>query len=176
MRRPGYFLYLSEPLRPHVRGTPLCLALLCLWLAGGAGPRAGESGIDRSPAALRHELQSLVWLECLTPEAAAVYAADPSARAKVAQLVAEVEEMQPFWWMNGLNLGGAGGEGSFQPPQFAIQVFLAKAWILKEPHARLTERLPWPNVYATLPRYRDLFYLQHLAVCLQTANRKGGNE
>ena len=113
-------------------------------------------------------------LECMTPEAAAVYAGDEAVKAKIAKLIDGVDKSLPFWWMNGMNLGGAGGEGSFQPPQFATQVFLTKAWVLKEPYAKLAEQLPWPNVYTTMPSYRDLNYLQDLAACIAAAEQKGG--
>jgi hypothetical protein len=110
-------------------------------------------------------IRFIVCLDCLTPESAAVYAADAQAREKIARLTESV----PWWWMNGMNLGGAGGEGSFQPPSFASQVFLARAWILKEPYQRLARQLPWPNVYVTIPSYRDLQYVQNLAVLLDVA-------
>lgn len=113
-------------------------------------------------------------LDCMTPQAAAVYATEAAAREQIAAIIANVDETLPFWFMNGLNLGGAGGEGSFQPPQFATQIFLAKAWILGEPYERLAEQLPWPNVYATMPSYRDLQYLQNLAACLRAAAPTGG--
>lgn len=119
-------------------------------------------------------IRFLVCLEALTPEAARVYAEDAGAKAKIAALVARADAEYPFWWLNGLNLGGAGGEGSFQPPQFATQVFLAKAWILDEPYADLARQLPWPNVYATMPRYRDLHYLRNLAALLEQAPAEAG--
>jgi len=107
-------------------------------------------------------------LEALTPEAAAVYAGEPVAKDAVAKLIAQADG-DPFWPLSGLDLGGAGGEGSFQPPQFAAQIFLAKRWILGEPYDKLARQLPWPNVYAAQPGYRDLHYLYNLAALLAAA-------
>ena len=77
-----------------------------------------------------------------------------------AAVVSAAETKYPWWFMGSYNIiqmqGGSGGEGYFEPPLFAYQMFQAKAQILGTPVADLQKQMPWVNEFASVPNYWDI--------------------
>jgi hypothetical protein len=80
------------------------------------------------------------------------------------QVVTSIESQLPFWYMNTYNIvtNGTGGEGYYQPPGLATEIFQAKAQILNQPVTELRPKLPWPHAFATLEQSADASMYRNL--------------
>jgi putative pyrroloquinoline-quinone binding quinoprotein len=86
------------------------------------------------------------------------------ALAKVQGALAEYEQIAPYWFVSFAEEGF--GENALNPLYDSQAVFLAKAWILKEPGAELEK-------YLDVPAFArgDLFYIQKLVAAIENQSQ-----
>jgi hypothetical protein len=78
----------------------------------------------------------------LVPELAAALRANTSAYTRVQEVIAEYEEIAPYWFVT--RFEGALGEGTLVPLHDHHAMFHARAWILEESPPELLQYLDVP--------------------------------
>lgn len=102
----------------------------------------------------RDMLPNLSQFDFLTPEIARWDQANYS--TQVNTLLSSVQQSNPYWYLASYNLEGAGGEGYFQSPLLAYQIYQADALILNKPVLDLQKYLPLGTETATVPADWDI--------------------
>jgi hypothetical protein len=92
--------------------------------------------------------------------------------SQTTSVINNVETAFKWWYLSSYNIGGAtGGEGYFQPPLFAYEIFQAKAEVINTPVSELRAKLPWVNEFASVPVHWDILnYLNMLALVRKSEN------
>jgi hypothetical protein len=125
-------------------------------------------------------LANIAQLDFLTPSLARWYAENQL--SGIQTVIDEAETLDPWWFMGSYNImpgahtignddqgdfGAGCGEGYFESPLYAYQIFQGKARILQNTSQELISKLPVATTSRTIPIYWDMLNYANLTALIE---------